>query len=300
MAGDDRVRQTCAYLRMLLLRPGEYRAAWERFSEATPPEEIDYRAVGHVLAQANGDGAVVPEAAARRALEGDALEPETLASFVSAFRLRPRHAERLGGLMRGSPAVRVINGDLRPPDRLRRADDTARHETLSLHELHVLGPDGKPAEHQTIQLIRSTVDGLESLPYRFDTDELVVEVVRGGEVGDVYRASDTLFAVDLRLTRPLDRGETALVHMRMNFLYRTSPPPEFRRGLLGSTRDLTLWVSFHPDRLPKHVWQARWDALDHAQIVEREAVELDNERSVHSRFDVVERAVVGFYWEFGS
>jgi hypothetical protein len=300
MAGDDRVRQTCAYLRMLLLRPGDYRSTWERFAAPTPPEEIDYRAVGRVLAQANGDAGAVPELAAQKALEGEALAPETLAAFVAAFKLRPRHAERLGGLMRGSPAVRVINGDLRLPERLRRADEPLRHETLSLHELHVLGPDGKPAEHQTIQLIRSTVDGLESLPYRFDTDELVVEVVRGGQVGDVYRASDTLFAVDLLLTRPLMRGETALIQMRMNFLYRSAPPPEFRRGVLGSTRDLTLWVSFHPDRLPRRVWQARWDALDHAHIVERELVELDNERSVHSRFDVVERAVVGFYWEFDS
>jgi len=59
-------------------------------------------------------------------------------------------------------------------------------------------------------------------------------------------------------------------------------------------------VRFHPDRFPRRVWQARWDALDDAHIIEREPVELDNERSVHSRFDVVERAIVGFYWEFDS
>jgi hypothetical protein len=290
MASDDRVRQTCAFLRLLLLRPGEYRAAWERVAGPTPVEEIDYDAVAKVL---SGD-----RQAARRALEGDELSPELLAAFVSAFRLRPRHAERLHGLMRGSPGVRVINGDLRPPELVRRAANTSRHETLSLHELHVLGPDGKPAEHQTIQLIRSTVDGLDSLPYRFDTDELVVDVVRGGSVGELYRASDSLYAVDLRLDRPLDRGETALLQIRTNFVYREAPPPEFRRGVLGSTQDLTLWVSFHPDKLPRRVWQARWDALDHAQVVEQELVPLDDERSVNCRFDAVERAIVGFYWEW--
>ena len=291
MGDDDRIRQACAFLRLLLLRAGEYRSAWERLAPPTPPEEINYAAVSRVLKQAD------PEAA-RRALEGEALSPELLAEFVRAFQLRPRHADRLADLLRGSPAVRVINGDLRAPNLVRRAAATTQHETLSLHELHVLGPDGKPAEHQTIQLIRSTVDGLESLPYRFDTDELVVDVVRGGSVGEVYQASDTLYAVDIMLSHPLNRGETAFMQLRTNFFYRAAPPPEFRRGVLGPTQDLTLWVSFHPDRLPRRVWQARWDALDHARVIDQELVELDNERSVNCRFDAVERAVVGFYWEW--
>jgi hypothetical protein len=297
MAGDDRVQQTCAYLRMLLLRPGDYRSAWQRFAEPAMPEEIDYGAVARVLAE--GDGAE-PDllANARRALEGEALSAETLDRFVAAFQVRPRHAERLAGLMRGSPAVRVINDDLRVPAALGKPTEAAKYQTLSLHELHTLGPDGKPAEHQTIQLIRSTVDGLESLPYRFDTDELIVEVVRGGSVGDVYRVTDTLYAVDILLAKPLARNETALMQYRLNFLYRTAPPPEFRRGVLGSTQDLTMWVTFHRDRLPRRVWLARWDALDHAHITDREPVELDDERSVHCRFDKVERAIVGFYWEW--
>jgi hypothetical protein len=303
MPGDDRVQQTCAYLRMLLLRPGEYRSTWERFAGPTGPEEIDYLAVARVLVRATGgrpdehlDRPELVESV-QQALEGAALTTETLDALVSAFGLGPRHAERLAGLMRGSTAVRVISGDLQVPA-LERAIHPAKHQTLSLHELHVLGPDGKPTEHQTIQLIRSTVDGLESLPYRFDTDELVVEVVRGGQVGEVYRVTDTLYAVDILLTHPLNRGETALLQYRSHFFYRSAPPPEFRRGVLGSTQDLTMWVTFHRDRLPRRVWLARWDALDHAHVIHRELVELDNERSVNSRFDAVERAIVGFYWEW--
>jgi hypothetical protein len=287
MAGDDRVAQACAFLRMLLLRPGEYRARWERLTGPVAPERIDYAAVQRLI---GADPAP--------ALDGEALSPELLERFVTEFSLSRRHAERLRGLMRGAPGVRVINGDLRAPAMVRRAADASRHETLALHELHVLGPDGKPAEHQTIQLIRSTVDGLESLPYRFDTDELVVDVVRGGHVGEVYQASDTLYAVDILLERALNRGETALVQLRTNFTYRAPPPPEFRRGVLGATRDLTMWVSFDPQRLPRRVWQATWDAVDHAQVIDRRLVEPDNELSVHCRFDVVERAVVGFYWEW--
>jgi hypothetical protein len=96
----------------------------------------------------------------------------------------------------------------------------------------------------------------------------------------------------------LRRGETALMQYRTNFFYRSAPPPEFRRGVLGSTQDLTMWVTFHPDRLPRRVWLARWDAIDHAHITHREPVDLDDERSVHCRFDAVERAIVGFYWEW--
>jgi hypothetical protein len=298
MPGADRIQQTCAYLRMLLLRPGEYRAAWERLAGPTPAEEIDYPAVAEVLTRANGSADPDLVGTVRAALEGDAVTPETLDAFVSAFGVGRRHADRLADLMRGSSAVKVINYDVRVPAALGRLSDPSRYETLALHELHVLGPDGKPAEHQTIQLVRSTVDGLESLPYRFDTDELVVEVVRGGQVGDVYRLTDTLYAVDILLTHPLRRGETMLMQYRTNFRYRTRPQPEFRRGVLGSTRDLTMWVKFHKDRLPRRVWLGRWDAVDDAHVVHREQVELDDEQSVHWRFEAVERAIVGFYWEW--
>jgi hypothetical protein len=165
--------------------------------------------------------------------------------------------------------------------------------------MHTLGPDGRPAEHQTIQVIRSTVERLESYPYRFDTDELTVEVTRGGRVGQrVYRVSDSLYAVDIQLTRPLARGESSLMQYHTTFFYGSPPPPEFRRGLARATRDVSIWVTFHPQRLPRRIWSASWDGLDQARILEREPVELDDQRSVNRRFDVVERAIVGFYWEW--
>lgn len=291
MSGDDRVTQTCAYLRMLLVRPGEYRTVWQKQANLIAPDEIDYAAVAQVL----GDGGL--EETARQALEGAGLADDTLEQFIAAFGLRRRQADRLRELMRGSPAVRVITGDVRAPAELPEATGAPPYETLSLHESHVLGPDGLPAEHQTIQVIRSKVDGLDSLPYRFDTDQLVVEMVRGGRVGDrVYRLTDTLYAVDILLDAPLVAGETALLQYRTTFFYRSPPPPEFRRGVLGSTKDLTIWVTFHPDKQPRRVWLARWDAVDHARVIGEEEVALDDELSVHCRFDTVERTIVGFYW----
>lgn len=310
MPADERVTQACAYLRMLLLRPGDYRAVWEPYACGVGPGEVDVRAVATVLDQAGLDQAgreepvtgpaPATEAAVLRALEGVALEQDLLDTFARAFRLTTRHAGRLRELLSGSPAVRVISGATLPPPGLYGASgQPPRHETLSLHELHVLGPDGRPAEHETIQVIKSTVDGLDTVPYRFDTDELVVEMIRGGRVGDrPYRINDSLYGVDIVLAQPLARGESLLLQYRSTFFYRSAPPPEFRRGVMRTTRDLTMWVKFHPGRVPARVWEARWDRLDHARILQQHVAELDGELSVHSRFGYVERAVVGFHWEW--
>jgi hypothetical protein len=142
------------------------------------------------------------------------------------------------------------------------------------------------------------VDGLTTHALRFDTDELVVEVVRGGRVGDLYRVGEGLFGVDIVLDRPLARGETTLMHYRTTFGYRTPPPPELRRGTSRVMRDVTLWVQFHRDRLPTKVWLARWDRLDHTTMTEQHPVELDGEFSVQARYDKIEQVIVGFHWEW--
>lgn len=312
------VAQAAAYLRMLLLRPGDYRNRWERRAPQSRPDEIDVDAVARVLAEAaprgaagagagataagagataEGDGD--PATVARRALDGTALDAATVRLFVDAFALDGRDAGRLYELLRGSDAVRVITGEARSlPEEIRQSGPP-RHRTLALHELHVLGPDGTPAEHQTIQVIQAEVDGLSAYPYRFDTDELAVEVIRGGRVGDrIYRVTDTLYAVDILLTRPLAAGQTALTQVRTTFFYRTPPAPEFRRGVLRRTNDVTMWVKFHPRRVPARVWLARWDGIDHARVVDRQPAELDDDLAVHCRFGPIERAVVGFYWEW--
>ena len=294
MADQDQVIQASTYLRMLLLRPGEYRSRWDRGAE-----KDRYQAVARVL-EGTADrslGAELTEVA-RRALEGSELSPPVADAFVEGFGMTARHAQRLRDLLRGSPTVRVISGHTLPPPERYQAGPL-RHETLSLHELHILGPDGKPAEHETIQVIRATAADVSSVPYRFDTDELMVEVIRGGRVGDrPYRVNDSVYGVDIVLHRPLNAGETALMQYRSTFFYRSAPPPELRRGVLRTTRDLTMWVRFHPQRVPARVYRARWDRLDLARVIERVPVEPDEELSVHHRFGVVEKAVVGFYWEW--
>jgi hypothetical protein len=296
VAQDDRVKQACAYLRLLLLRPGDYRDRWAGGADGRDPVEIDRGAVSEVL---NAAGTPTDPDTVRRALTGVELSPDLLEAFIAAFGLTARHAGRLRDVLRGSEATRVITGDALGPAELYRHSGPPGYETLALHEMHTLGPDGRPAEHQTIQVIRSTVDRLESYPYRFDTDELSVEVTRGGKVGHrIYRVSDTLHAVDIVLDRPLARGESSLIQLHSTFFYDSPPPTEFRRGLARATRDVSIWVTFHPQRLPSRVWAASWDGLDDSRIRSREPAELDDQRSVNRRFDVVERAIVGFCWEW--
>jgi hypothetical protein len=299
---QDQVSQAGTYLRMLLLRPGEYRSRWEE--RRGRGADVDrYQAVARVIESAGHrlltgtPGSDLAEVA-RRALEGAELSPPVADAFVDGFGLTARQARRLRDLLNGSPTIRVVSGHTLPPP-TRYVAGPLRHETLSLHEVHVLGPDGRPAEHETIQVIRATGDGLDAVPYRFDTDELMVEVVRGGRVGErPYRVDDSVFGVDIVLDRPLDAGETALMQYRCTFFYESTPPPELRRGVLSSTRDLTMWVKFHPERVPARVFRATWDRLDRARVIERVPVEPDGELSVHHRFGSVDRAVVGFYWDW--
>ena len=75
----------------------------------------------------------------------------------------------------------------------------ARHDTLALHEMHTLGPDGLPAEHQTIQVIKSTVDVLGHLP-------VPVRHRRAGRRGGPGRARRRHVPAD---REPLRRGHRA-------------------------------------------------------------------------------------------
>jgi len=293
-AADARGAQAASYLRMLFVRPGELRAAWEKHAASVQPGELDPTAIAAVV-NSESTGEPVPVPVVRAAIDGTALTAATLERFIEAFELGPRHATRLRGLLRGSDSVRVITGSAL--DEL-RSMQPPQHETLAAHELHTLGADGLPAEHQTIQVIKSTVDDLATYTYRFDTDQLVVEVVRGGRVGDMYRFNESLYGVDIVLDRPLGLGETTLMHYRMTFGYLTPPPTEFRRGVVGTMRDVTLWVQFHPDRVPARLWQARWDRLNSATIIEEQLVELDGEFSAQARYDHVEDSLLGFHWSW--
>ena len=80
MPDQDQVAQAGAYLRMLLLRPGEYRARWEKRMDRPGAGIIGYEAVAEVLEPAaprlpGGVGAAVDALRADDVLPGLLGEP---------------------------------------------------------------------------------------------------------------------------------------------------------------------------------------------------------------------------------
>jgi hypothetical protein len=142
-------------------------------------------------------------------------------------------------------------------------------------------------------------DGFSHYPYRFDTNALGVEVVRGGKAGPVRPIADGYFAVDIELTHSLQAGQTASFEYQTQFAYREPPPPEFRRGAVYPIHNLELYVQFDSAKLPARVWWAEWDDYrPGAKVQDREEVSLDTEHAVHRYLPLVEQGVVGFYWKW--
>lgn len=297
-------QRTASYLRHLLARPGPYRRRWETRAARLRSAEINQRAVCKVLATKLWDeGHDIAENSLKdrvaRALHGDVLSPETLTWFIDAFAIDPDHADTLWAqlLSTDTEQVRVVTGELAAPPSYPVQAEAREYRTISLHEYHRIGADGLPADHRSIHVIESLTDGLTRYPYRFDTNAAVVEVIRGGRAGPLSRFSDNLYAVDIIFSEPLDRGRTASLEYQTVFNYREPPPREFRRAVFRRLESLHIRVEFHPDRLPSAVWWSEWEDLD-GPVVRQEQVYLDGEHGVHRYLSALERAIVGFHWDW--
>ena len=228
-----------------------------------------------------------------RALTGGSLSLATLRWFIEAFEMSPAHTAELLRLAGSAEAGGTLIGgrDVVAPGVL----PPRRHGTMSLQDVHQVGPDGLPASHRTVQVIRAE-DELDRYPCVFDTDAAGFRVVRGGSCGEPYALGEGLFGIDIVLTEPLRRGETTTVEYETTFWYRVPPPPEFRRAAADRLANVSLRVQFHHLRLPGQVWCSEWPALD-APPVRSERVQLDAEKSVQRDYPALERTVVGFRWE---
>ncbi len=294
---------TSHQLRTLLLDP-QYACRWQAHISRRQAHALHQSGICQVIADylwANQlhpaeDGALPRKLKDRvyRALAGSSLSLATLRWFIEAFEMSSDHATtllRLAGTVNAGDAVigrAVVRPGVLPP---------RRHRTVSLQDRHRIGPDGLPASHRTVQVIRAD-DDLDRYPCVFDTDAACFRVVRGGRSGEPYALGDGLYAVDLLLTEPLRAGRTATIEYETTFWYRTPPPPEFRRAASDQLANVDLRVEFHPLRLPQRVWHSEWPALD-APPSRSELVELDAEKSVQRRYPTLERTVVGFRWQLG-
>jgi hypothetical protein len=303
----QRVRQASAYLRELLTQSGQYRSTWVRRADQVRPGKINIDAVARVIADyltVHGDDSTTHRAkndTVKRAIEGTTLTAKTLNAFIGAFEIGGLDAQRLLGLLDGTSA-NVIIGDLPPMDGgvSRRPDAQPLYKTIQLHEFHYLGADGQPSHHRTVQEIRALVDGFTTHRYVFDTNEVVVERVLGGQPGEPYQFSGSNWAVDLTLPRTLNAGDSAALEYVTRFQYKEVVEPCVRRVAHQRIENLSMRVEFHPERLPRSVWWAEWQDYrpPNDAIVSREPVELDAEYAVERRLDILERAVAGFMWKF--
>jgi hypothetical protein len=301
-----RVRRASDYLRVLLMSE-RYQQLWMRY-ERERERDLHQESVARVLAayeaKIYGDDEVpskryvhiVSRALRNRSPE---LTPKNLELFIRAFRITDEEAARLRRLLAGTDLPRAVVGNL-PPLNGDNQSQEPTYETILLHEFHYLGPDGKPQRHRTIRDIRSLVDGLTCHRYSFDTNYLTVERISGGTPSPPYERGSNLWAVDITFPRVLNAGDEASLEYLTSFHYSGWVEPCFRRVAHERFENVAIRVEFHPDRLPKRIWWAEWQDYREPNIVELDAalVTLDAENAVYHRVDILERAVIGFKWEF--
>jgi hypothetical protein len=302
------------YLRELLLRPGRYRQLWESRAERTRPGAINHLAVANVLAhhlwnapRATGSSDVLARQlkdTVGRALSGQVLSRSTLALFVAAFGFTPQEEDRLWRLWRGSGRITVLAGP-----RAMRSGAVAqvvselgprRHQTVSLHDHVCVGADRRLTKTRTLQVVEAIVDGLDAIPYLYDTNAVSLELGQGcaGPPGPFRRIGD-LYATDIPLTRTLDLGETLTLEYWTCYEYDPADPEEreYRRAVMGTLENFDMRIEFHPDQLPAAVWWAMWDGME-GSVLDQELVVPDNQHSVHRYLRSLERSVVGFHWSW--
>lgn len=290
-----------------------YRRAWDQpeYVERSRGGQVHYAAVAHVLAEylhyhpregRHQDREVLSAQLVplvSRALRGERLSRQALEIFIAAFRMREEHAEELRWQWEERIPGRVVTGSLPPLDGT-SPGRPPRYKTISLHEFHYLGPDGQPTHHRTVRDIESLVDDLDVYRYRFDSDRVSVERLHGGTPGERYRIGASQWAVDIRLPRTLKRGQSHTLEFVTRFR-----DPEFdelccRRVAHERFENVTMLVEFHREKLPRGVWWAEWKDYREPNItvIGKEPVELDRDNTVSHQLAALDRAVVGFMWEW--
>ena len=93
---------------------------------------------------------------------------------------------------------------------------------------------------------------------------------------------------------------TATMEYITRFRYARSVEPLFRRATHRRVEDTVILVQFNPQKLPRAVWWTEWADYRESDtsVLRQETTKLDPDHAVHRHLELVERAVVGFMWEF--
>jgi hypothetical protein len=310
-------RAAAEYLRQLLLKPGRYREAWQQYVARPRDGVINQMAVAEVIAgrlraapSHAGDAQMMPyqlRETESGALSGLQFGTYTMQLFIDAFGFSEHEAGRLWRLWNGSATISVLAGShavtVQTQREIAKVLGPPRHQTLSLHDHVYVGEDGRLDRLRMLQVIEAISQGVDRIPYLCDTNVLTVEVGQGGKelAGNVQQIRDDMFFTEILLARTLDLGETITLEYWVTYRYPGDPADpaerEYRRAVMRHAENLDMRVEFHPNRPPAQVWWAHWDG-DRGNLIQREAVMLDSERSVHRYVRSVDKTVVGFYWQW--
>jgi hypothetical protein len=316
---QDGRRAASDYLQQLLITPGSYRQAWERYVSRERRGTINQLAVAEVIARhlwltprGPGDAEITPHQlkdTVSRALTGRLLSRSALSLFISAFGFSEHEAARLWRLWNGAAPISVMSGTHAVSGRAEQEVDRVlgprQHHALSLHDHVYVGADGRIERARTMQVIEATAQGVDRIPFLCDTNVLTLEVGQGGKElnGEVHRIADGVFVTEILLARSLDLGETLTLEYWITYRYPGDPadPAErrFRRAVMRQVENVDMRVEFHPDRLPSELWWAQWDGVD-GDVMEREAVTLDRQFSAHRYLRSLKKTVAGFYWGWNT
>ncbi len=302
--GDATSSSAADLLRQLLAEEEDYRRRWRHYVRRSSPGPLHQGAISQVLADYLWDIGEYPKDqqslprslkdTVNRALSGR-LTQRSLEWFIAAFDIRTEHQDMLWSRFAADQdAAGLVPQE---PDGVRTPAPATSYRTVALDELHVVGSDGRPVTHRTVQVVRA-LEPMARYSYRFDTAAVAIDVVRGGRPSQVY-ATDVpgVWAIDIHLHDTVPPGETAVLEYRTVFRYEEAPPPEFRRGLARTAGAVTLQVQFHPTKVPAQVWFGTWEALDSpAADLVPQAVGPDH--SVHWFGEDVHHALVGFTWRW--
>jgi hypothetical protein len=154
---------------------------------------------------------------------------------------------------------------------------------------------------RTIQVIEAIRDGLDSIPYIYDTSALTLQVGHGCEppVGPGSQVKDGPYILRIPLARTLSEGETLSLEYATTFHYQgevTGDERQYRRAVMRRVDNFDMRIEFDPEHIPAAIWWAVWDGID-GGIIEQDQVQPDSQSSVHRYLRLVEKTVIGFYWE---
>jgi hypothetical protein len=312
----DAQSAAAAYLRELLLRPGRYRRRWEQYAERSRRGQVNQLAVAEVLAhylwehpRNTGDTDVLPRQlkdTTSRVLSGRLLSKAALTLFMDAFDLSEFERDQLLKLWEGSSRVRVLTGPRAMSAEL-LADVSAfmgppGHQTVSMHDHVLMGPDRQISRIRTLQVIEAQQDGVDRIPYIYDGNAISVEIGLGcGAVAAPFTSIRAdVCGTHILLAKALEAGETLTLEYWTSFQHADEQVPDetlYSRVITRTAENIDIRIEFHRDALPRQVWWSVWDGLD-GDIASSQAVELDSQHSAQRYLRLAEKTVVGFRWEW--